>query len=80
MEMLGAYFRLQVSKPQSLAWLGAGNPVGQAAWIVERFYDWSRPARRSRSSRSSPWTSCSPTSMIYVMTGSFTTGAWYYRG
>ena len=40
MDMLGAYFRLQVSKPQSVAWLGAGNPVGQAAWIVERFYDW----------------------------------------
>ena len=40
MDVMGAYFRLQVSKPQSLAWLGAGNPVGQAAWIVERFYDW----------------------------------------
>ena len=47
MDALGAYFRLQVSKPQSLAWLGAGNPVGQAAWIVERFYDWSRPAREA---------------------------------
>ncbi len=41
MEMMGAYFRLQVSKPQSIAWMGAGNPVGQAAWIAERFHDWS---------------------------------------
>ena len=41
MDMLGAYFRLQASKPQSVAWLGAGNPVGQAAWIIERFHDWS---------------------------------------
>jgi len=40
MDMLGAYFRLQASKPQSLAWLGAGNPVGQAAWIYEKLWAW----------------------------------------
>lgn len=79
MEMLGAYFRLQVSKPQSLAWLAAGNPVGQAAWIAERFYDWSD--RREKPligvySMDQLLTNI----MIYVMTGSFTTGAWYYRG
>jgi microsomal epoxide hydrolase len=78
MDMLGAYFRLQASKPQSVAWLGAGNPVGQAAWIVERFYDWSD--RRDRPfdevfSLDQLLTNV----MIYVMTGSFTTGAWYYR-
>ncbi|HEY5290649.1 MAG TPA: alpha/beta fold hydrolase [Caulobacteraceae bacterium] len=78
MDMLGAYFRLQVSKPQSVAWLGAGAPVGQAAWIVERFYDWSD--RREKPfeqvfTRDQLLTNV----MIYVMTGSFTTGAWYYR-
>jgi pimeloyl-ACP methyl ester carboxylesterase len=79
LDMLGGYLRLQVSKPQSIAWLGAGAPVGQAAWIVERFYDWSD--RRARPfeqifSRDQLLTNV----MIYVMTGSFTTGAWYYRG
>lgn len=79
LDMLGAYLRLQVSKPQSIAWLGAGNPVGQAAWIVERFYDWSD--RRTRPfeqifSKDQLLTNV----MLYVMTGSFTTGAWYYRG
>ena len=78
MDMLGAYFRLQVSKPQSVAWLGAGNPVGQAAWICERFYDWCD--RREKPfdqvfTRDQLLTNV----MIYVMTGSFTTGAWYYR-
>jgi pimeloyl-ACP methyl ester carboxylesterase len=78
MDVLGAYFRLQASKPQSLAWLGAGNPVGQAAWIVERFHDWCD--RRERPfeavfSRDQLITNI----MIYVMTGSFATGAWYYR-
>ena len=78
-QMLGAYLPLQVSKPQSVGWLGAGNPVGQAAWIIERFYDWSD--RRTKPfaevfSRDQLLTNV----MIYVMTGSFTTGAWYYRG
>jgi len=78
MDMLGAYFRLQASKPQSLAWLGAGNPVGQAAWIVERFYDWSDRREKPFEAIYTP-DQLLTNVMIYVMTGSFTTGAWYYR-
>lgn len=78
MDIYGAYFRLQSSKPQSVAWLGAGNPVGQAAWIAERFYDWSdrraKPFEQVFSQRQ-----MLINTLIYVMTGSFTTGAWYYR-
>jgi microsomal epoxide hydrolase len=79
MEVMGAYFRLQASKPQSLAWLGAGNPVGQAAWIAERFHDWSDLSAK-------PFDEAHPKDrlltniMLYVMTDSFATGAWYYRG
>lgn len=79
MDVMGAYFRLQASKPQSIAWMGAGNPVGQAAWILERFHDWS-------DLRAKPFEAVYSLDqlitniMIYVMTGSFTTGAWYYRG
>ena len=75
---LGAYFRLQLSKPQSLAWLGAGNPVGQAAWIVERFYDWC-DRREKPFEQVFSFDQMITNAMIYVMTGSFTTGAWYYR-
>jgi pimeloyl-ACP methyl ester carboxylesterase len=78
MDALGAYFRLQVSKPQSLAWLGAGNPVGQAAWIVERFYDWC-DRREKPFEQVFSLDQMITNAMIYVMTGSFTTGAWYYR-
>jgi microsomal epoxide hydrolase len=78
MEQLGAYFRLQVSKPQSLAWLGAGNPVGQAAWIVERFYDWC-DRRTKPFEQVFSLDQMLTNAMIYIMTGSFTTGAWYYR-
>ncbi|MDQ0464441.1 pimeloyl-ACP methyl ester carboxylesterase [Caulobacter ginsengisoli] len=78
MDMLGGYFRLQASKPQSLAWMAAGNPVGQAAWILERFHDWS-------DLRAKPFEAVYSADqlltniMIYVMTDSFTTGVWYYR-
>ena len=79
MEMMGAYFRLQVSKPQSIAWMGAGNPVGQAAWIAERFHDWS-DLRAKSMDEAYPKDRLLTNIMLYVMTGSFTTGAWYYRG
>jgi microsomal epoxide hydrolase len=78
MDMLGAYFRLQASKPQSLAWLGAGNPVGQASWIVERFYDWC-DRREQPFEKVFTRDQLITNVMIYVMTDSFTTGAWYYR-
>jgi pimeloyl-ACP methyl ester carboxylesterase len=78
-QMFGAYLRLQISKPQSVAWLGAGNPVGQAAWIIERFHDWSDLREKPLDgvyTRDQLLTNV----MLYVMTDSFTTGAWYYRG
>lgn len=74
-----AYLRLQMSRPQSIAWMAAGNPVGQAAWILERFHDWTDLRTRSFAdvyTRDQLLTNV----MLYVMTGSFTTGAWYYRG
>jgi len=77
--MMGAYLRLQVSKPQSIAWMGGGNPVGQAAWIVERFHDWSDLSKGDLDKvygKDALLTNV----MIYVMTDSFATGAWYYRG
>jgi len=79
MDVMGAYFRLQVSKPQSVAWLGAGNPVGQAAWIAERFHDWS-DLREKDFDAVHPKDRLLTNIMLYVMTDSFATGAWYYRG
>jgi pimeloyl-ACP methyl ester carboxylesterase len=79
MDVMGAYLRLQVSKPQSIAWLGANNPVGQAAWILERFHDWADLTSKPFETVFSP-DKLLTNIMLYVMTGSFTTGAWYYRG
>lgn len=79
MDVMGAYFRLQISKPQSIAWMGAGNPVGQAAWIAERFHDWSDLSKKTLDEAYGK-DRLLTNIMIYVMTDSFTTGAWYYRG
>lgn len=73
------YHHVQRTRPQSVAWMGAGNPVGQAAWIVERFHDWADLGEGTLTDvidRDHLLTNI----MIYVMTDSFTTGSWYYRG
>ena len=59
--------------------MAAGNPVGQAAWIVERFYDWC-DQRETSFEQVFTQDQLLTNIMLYVMTGSFTTGAWYYRG
>jgi microsomal epoxide hydrolase len=79
MEIMGAYFRLQTSKPQSIAWMAAGNPLGQAAWILERFHDWSDLSTKTLDEAYGKDRLLTNV-MIYVMTDSFATGAWYYRG
>jgi len=77
-QALGAYFQLQATRPQSLAWAMADNPVGQAAWIVERFHDWS-DLRTKPFEGVYSFDRLLTNIMIYVMTGSFTTSVWYYR-
>ena len=38
------YLRLQATRPQTLAYSLTDSPVGQLAWIVERFKEWTNPA------------------------------------
>lgn len=40
----GGYFTLQSTRPQTLAYSLADSPVGQLAWIVEKFRTWTNPA------------------------------------
>jgi pimeloyl-ACP methyl ester carboxylesterase len=41
----GGYAELQGTRPQTLAHGLADSPVGQLAWIVEKFKEWTSPAR-----------------------------------
>jgi pimeloyl-ACP methyl ester carboxylesterase len=36
----GAYAALNTTRPQTLAYALTDSPVGQAAWIVEKFHEW----------------------------------------
>lgn len=36
-----AYAKLQATRPQTLGYALADSPIGQAAWIVEKFWAWS---------------------------------------
>lgn len=74
---LGAYSHLQSTRVQSLAYAMHGNPVAQAAWILERFHDWTDLRGRSlveAFGRDRLITSI----MLYVMTDTFATSTWIY--
>lgn len=75
----GAYFRLQSTKPQSLSYAMMDSPVGQAAWIIEKFTTWSDTDGDNVEScytKDQLLTNI----MIYVATRTFGTATWMYRG
>lgn len=41
MQAEGSYFMQQATKPQTLSFAVMDSPVGQAAWIIEKFHGWS---------------------------------------
>jgi pimeloyl-ACP methyl ester carboxylesterase len=38
-----AYFQLQATRPQTIAYALTDSPVGQLAWIIEKFKEWTHP-------------------------------------
>jgi len=78
-QQLGGYSMVQMMKPMSLVYLGAGNPLGQAAWILERFHDWSDLSAGDLEAVYGI-DHLITNVMLYVMTGSFESAIWYYHG
>jgi microsomal epoxide hydrolase len=73
------YFRVQSTKPQSLSYAMMDSPVGVAAWLVEKFNAWSDTRGddvESRYSKDQLLTNI----MLYLVTRSFNTASWLYRG
>ncbi len=76
-QALGAYALLQSTKPLSLVYAMQHNPVAQAAWILERFHDWS-------DIRDRPFEAVFTDDrlltniMIYVMSDAFASSVFYY--
>lgn len=73
-----AYQRIQATRPQTLGVALADSPVGLAAWIVEKFRDWSDCAGDPR--RRFSMDLLLDNIMVYWLTGTAGTATWLYRG
>jgi pimeloyl-ACP methyl ester carboxylesterase len=78
-QTLSAYSMLQMWKPMSLAYVAAGNPLGQAAWILERFHDWSDLSQGDLEAVYG-LDHLITNIMLYVMNDSFESAIWFYNG
>jgi microsomal epoxide hydrolase len=80
----GAYFHIQYTKPQTLSFAMMESPVGQCAWIMEKFHGWTD--RRNADGVELPFRTAIAIErfltnvMIYLVTDSFNTSTWMYRG
>ena len=73
------YRSLQATKPQTLAFAMNENPVGVAAWILEKFHSWSDLKNKTVLdiySKEDLITNI----MIYIVTNTFNTASWIYYG
>jgi pimeloyl-ACP methyl ester carboxylesterase len=77
--VLGAYAALQMTRPHSLALAAADNPLGQAAWILERFHDWTMLGDQPLDEVFG-MDHLVTNVMLYVMTGRFASSLWFYNG
>ncbi|MEO0983765.1 MAG: epoxide hydrolase family protein [Pseudomonadota bacterium] len=78
MQLEGAYFMEQATKPQTLALGLMDSPVGQAAWIMEKFHGWSDLKDGdlwSVYTKDQLLTNV----MIYLVNDAFATSVWYYN-
>jgi pimeloyl-ACP methyl ester carboxylesterase len=73
-----AYSETNRTRPQTLGLAMHNNPVGQAAWIIDKFHAWSDLAG-GEPDRVFGFDTLISNIMLYVATGSFTTASWIYR-
>jgi pimeloyl-ACP methyl ester carboxylesterase len=77
-----AYADTHRTRPQTLAYAVQDNPVGAAAWIIDKFHAWSdrrAPAGEKPLTDVFSRDTLLTNLMFYVATGSFTTATWIYR-
>ena len=77
--MQDGYRTQQATRPQTLSYAMMDSPVGIAAWIVEKFHDWSDVEVgeiEAAHSKDELLTNI----MIYITTRTFNTASWIYYG
>ena len=73
------YRTMQATKPQTLACAMIDNPVGVAAWILEKFHGWS-DLREKSLKEAYGYDDLITNIMLYIVTNSFNTASWIYYG
>jgi|SRR5690554_3093146 len=73
------YASVHMFKPNSIILATADNPLGQAAWIIERFHDWADLRQRSLEQVFS-LDELITNLLIYLMNDSFASAVRYYPG
>ncbi len=77
--MQNGYRTQQATRPQSLSYAMMDSPVGIAAWLVEKFHDWSDvPTGDIEAAHSKD--ELLTNIMIYITTRTFNTASWIYYG
>ena len=77
--MQNGYRTQQATRPQTLSYAMIDSPVGIAAWLVEKFHDWSDVETgniESAFSKDELLTNI----MIYITTRTFNSASWIYYG
>jgi microsomal epoxide hydrolase len=77
--MQNGYRTQQATRPQTLSYAMMDSPVGIAAWLVEKFHDWSDVPEggiEQAHSKDELLTNI----MIYIATGTFNSASWIYYG
>ena len=73
------YRTMQATKPQTLAFAMTDNPIGVAAWILEKFHGWS-DLRKKSLIEVYGYDDLITNLMLYILTNSFNTASWIYFG
>ncbi len=77
--MQNGYRIQQATRPQTLSYAMIDSPVGVAAWLIEKFHDWSDIETGSIESAFSK-DELLTNIMIYITTRTFNSASWIYYG
>ena len=77
--MQDGYRTQQATRPQTLSYAMMDSPVGIAAWLIEKFHDWS-DVRTGDIEAAHTKDQLLTNIMIYITTRCFNTASWIYYG
>ncbi|ORV33532.1 alpha/beta fold hydrolase [Mycolicibacterium confluentis] len=74
------YYRIQVTRPQTLGIALHDSPLGAAAWIIEKYKRWSNCVDCDDIGERLGWQNLLTIVMLYLIDDAFVTSTWIYAG